>query len=96
MPSEPTEPVQVEYTPEFKRNLRVLAKKYRRIRSDVQPVIEQLRWRAGSALNWRRNIWRERNGTWRLEIIGSPLMLDTMWRRNKAERKHWRRYFFAA
>ncbi|MGQ9631039.1 MAG: hypothetical protein ACUVXI_12130 [bacterium] len=29
MPSEPDEPVQVEYTPEFKRNLRVLAKKYR-------------------------------------------------------------------
>lgn len=43
MPSEPTEPVQVEYTPEFKRNLRVLAKKYRHIRSDVQPVIDQLR-----------------------------------------------------
>lgn len=43
MPSEPAEPVQVEYTPEFKRNLRVLAKKYRHIRSDVQPVIDQLR-----------------------------------------------------
>jgi len=43
MPSEPTEPVQVEYTPEFKRNLRALAKKYRHIRSDVQPVIDQLR-----------------------------------------------------
>ncbi len=25
MPNEPTEPVQVEYTPEFKRNLRALA-----------------------------------------------------------------------
>lgn len=43
MPSEPTEPVQVEYTPEFKRNLRALAKRYRHIRSDVQPVIDQLR-----------------------------------------------------
>jgi mRNA-degrading endonuclease RelE of RelBE toxin-antitoxin system len=43
MPSEPTEPVQVEYTPEFKRNLRALAKKYHHIRSDVQPVIDQLR-----------------------------------------------------
>jgi mRNA-degrading endonuclease RelE of RelBE toxin-antitoxin system len=42
MPSEPAEPVQVEYTPEFKRNLRVLAKKYRHIRSDVQPVINRL------------------------------------------------------
>jgi len=43
MPSEPAEPVWVEYTPEFKRNLRALAKKYRHIRSDVQPVIDQLR-----------------------------------------------------
>jgi mRNA-degrading endonuclease RelE of RelBE toxin-antitoxin system len=43
MPSESDEWVQVEYTPEFKRNLRVLAKKYRHIRSDVQPVIDQLR-----------------------------------------------------
>jgi len=43
MPSEPVEPVRVEYTPEFKRNLRALAKKYRHIRSDVQPVIDQLR-----------------------------------------------------
>ena len=34
--------VQVEFTPEFKRNLRALAKKYRHIRSDVQPMIEQL------------------------------------------------------
>lgn len=42
MPSELTEPVQVEYTPEFKRNLRALAKKYRHIRSDVQPVISRL------------------------------------------------------
>jgi mRNA-degrading endonuclease RelE of RelBE toxin-antitoxin system len=43
MPSEPTEPVQVEFTPEFKRNLRALARKYQRIRSDVQPMIDQLR-----------------------------------------------------
>jgi len=43
MPSKPAEPVRVEYTPEFKRNLRALAKKYRHIRSDVQPVIDQLR-----------------------------------------------------
>ncbi len=33
----------VEFTPEFKRNLRSLAKKYRHIRSDVQPVIDQIR-----------------------------------------------------
>ncbi len=43
MPSELAEPVHVEYTPEFKRNLRALAKKYRHIRSDVQPLIDQLR-----------------------------------------------------
>jgi hypothetical protein len=35
-------PVQVEYTLEFKRNLGTLAKKYRHIRSDVQPVIDQI------------------------------------------------------
>ena len=43
MPSEPAEPVQVEFTPEFKRNLRALAKRYRHIRYDVQPMIDQLR-----------------------------------------------------
>ena len=43
MRSESSERVRVEYTPEFKRNLRALAKKYRHIRSDVQPVIDRLR-----------------------------------------------------
>ena len=33
---------QIEFTPEFKRNLRALAKKYRNIQSDVQLVIDQL------------------------------------------------------
>jgi mRNA-degrading endonuclease RelE of RelBE toxin-antitoxin system len=42
MPNEPAAPRQVEFTPEFKRNLRALAKKYRHIRTDVQPVIDQL------------------------------------------------------
>jgi addiction module RelE/StbE family toxin len=41
MPSEPPR-LRVEFTPEFKRNLRALSKKYRHIHSDVQPVIEQL------------------------------------------------------
>ncbi len=36
------EPVKVEFTPEFKRNLRALSKKYRHIRTDVNTVIEQL------------------------------------------------------
>jgi mRNA-degrading endonuclease RelE of RelBE toxin-antitoxin system len=35
--------VNVRFTPEFKRSLHALAKKYRRIRADVEPIIEQLR-----------------------------------------------------
>jgi mRNA-degrading endonuclease RelE of RelBE toxin-antitoxin system len=35
-------PVQIELTPRFKRDLRELAKRYRQIRSDLQPLIEQL------------------------------------------------------
>lgn len=42
MSAESARPVQVEYTPEFKRNLRALAKKYRHIRSDIQPLIDRL------------------------------------------------------
>lgn len=39
----PTRPVvTIEFTPEFKRNLKQLSKKYRRIRSDVEPVIKRL------------------------------------------------------
>lgn len=34
--------IQVEVSPTFNRNLRALAKKYRNIRNDIQPVIEQL------------------------------------------------------
>ncbi len=41
MPSESSR-VQVEFTSEFKRNLRTLSKKYRHIRSDIQPVLEQI------------------------------------------------------
>lgn len=44
MPSEPAiSPVEIRFTPEFKRNLRALSKRYRHIRSDIEPVIEQLR-----------------------------------------------------
>jgi mRNA-degrading endonuclease RelE of RelBE toxin-antitoxin system len=42
MPDNPKPPVEVFFTPEFKRNLRALAKKYHHIRSDVQPIIEQI------------------------------------------------------
>ena len=37
-----TDPVNISFTFEFKRNLRALAKKYRSIRSDIQPLIDQL------------------------------------------------------
>ena len=42
MPSDES-PVQLEFSPEFKRNVRTLSKKYRHIRSDVDPVTEQLK-----------------------------------------------------
>ena len=41
MQTEPSS-LQVEVTTKFKRNLRILAKRYRSIRADIQPVIEQL------------------------------------------------------
>ena len=34
--------VQVNFTDEFKQRLRTLSKKYRHIKSDIQPIIEQL------------------------------------------------------
>lgn len=42
MSSESASPLQVTFTPEFKRNLRQLAKKYRHIKSDLQPILDQL------------------------------------------------------
>lgn len=41
MPSESL-PIQIDLTPRFKRDLQNLAKRYRSIRSDLQPLIEQL------------------------------------------------------
>jgi mRNA-degrading endonuclease RelE of RelBE toxin-antitoxin system len=40
MPNEPL--IQIDLTPEFKQNLRDLAKRYRGIRSDIQTVTEQI------------------------------------------------------
>jgi len=40
--------ITVRFTPEFKRNIRGLSKKYRHIRSDIQPIIEQIQ--AGVAI----------------------------------------------
>lgn len=34
--------IQIQVSPEFKRSLRTLAKRYRNIRSDIQPIIDQL------------------------------------------------------
>ncbi len=42
MSCEPVTPLQITFTPEFKRNLRQLSKKYRHIKSDLQPVLDQL------------------------------------------------------
>ncbi len=42
MPNESKKTIRIEFTPTFKRNLRSLAKKYRHIRTDVQPIIAQL------------------------------------------------------
>jgi mRNA-degrading endonuclease RelE of RelBE toxin-antitoxin system len=35
-------PVEVVFTPEFKRNLRQLAKKYRQIKANLQPLLDEL------------------------------------------------------
>lgn len=40
--SQPSPSVDVQFTPEFKRSLKVLAKPYRHVRSDIQPIIKQL------------------------------------------------------
>ncbi len=42
MPNRVSQKVEVEFTSEFKRNIRQLSKKYRHIKSDVQPVINEL------------------------------------------------------
>jgi mRNA-degrading endonuclease RelE of RelBE toxin-antitoxin system len=41
MPND-SSPIQIEFTPRFQRDLRDLAKRYRQVRSDLQPLIEQL------------------------------------------------------
>ena len=42
MPNDEPSLVEVKFTDEFQRRLRALAKKYRQIRLDIQPIIEQL------------------------------------------------------
>lgn len=41
-PDSPKPVMEVFYTPEFKRNVRTLAKKYHHIQADVQPIIEKI------------------------------------------------------
>ena len=43
MPNKKSAQIKIAFTPEFKRNLRSLSKKYRHIRSDIAPVIEELK-----------------------------------------------------
>ena len=35
-------PIQIDLTPRFQSDLRDLAKRYRQVRSDLQPLLEQL------------------------------------------------------
>lgn len=42
MPNDSNAPITVLFTPEFKRNVRQLAKKYRQLKADVQPLLDQL------------------------------------------------------
>ena len=42
MPNNIPQKIQVEFTVEFKRNIRQLSKKYRHIKTDVQPIIKSL------------------------------------------------------
>ena len=43
MPNDPgLTPIEIRFTAEFKRNLRTLAKRYRTIRSDIEPVLNRL------------------------------------------------------
>lgn len=42
MLTDPPQSVHVEYTPEFKRSLRKLARKYRSVRTDLEPIIKGL------------------------------------------------------
>ena len=36
------QPIAIELTPRFQRDLRTLARRYRNIRKDIEPVIAQL------------------------------------------------------
>ena len=71
MRSERGESVEVEYTPEFKRNLRMLAKKYRHICADMQPVIDQLQ--AGEVIG--DQIPKTRHSIFKVRVKNSELSL---------------------
>lgn len=69
MPAESAQPLRVEYTPEFKRNLRALAKKYRHIRSDIQPLIDRLQ--AGEVLG--DQVPRTRYAVFKMRVQNSDI-----------------------
>ncbi len=62
------QPIQIELTPRFQRDLRTLGKRYRNIRNDIQPVIEQLQ-----AGNFRAIAFRE----WSTKFSKSELKTAT-------------------
>ena len=66
MANEPGNPATVTYTPEFKRNLRHLAKKYRHIHDDIQPAIDQLT--AGANRATRSQEWNRKSSRCGREI----------------------------
>ena len=41
MPDDAAKAVQAEFMPGFKRNIRQLAKRYRHLQADIQPIITQ-------------------------------------------------------
>ncbi len=47
-----TNPIQIEASPAFQKNIRTLAKKYRNIRQDLQPVINQLEQGESNIRDW--------------------------------------------
>ncbi|MDY6806439.1 MAG: type II toxin-antitoxin system RelE/ParE family toxin [Cyanobacteriota bacterium] len=42
MPNNESEKIEVEFSDEFEKQLSALSKRYRNIRSDIQPIIEEL------------------------------------------------------
>jgi mRNA-degrading endonuclease RelE of RelBE toxin-antitoxin system len=63
--------VLIDLTPEYRQNLRDLSKRFRNIRSDVQPIIEQLQ--QGNILGDRIGGVREEYVVYKLRIRNSNI-----------------------